>query len=450
MSGENFSDVSCLVGLYDDLQFSVVAGVRSVVAIFSLACSAIVISLICCCKKYQVASQKLIFGLAIISALHSVVFAIIRTTSQVQDVSCSVLGFAELYSSWVELMLISCTMGHLLLLVVYGRELSYLIHMVISFLTPLLWCWIPFINLSYGSVGPWCGIRIHISDEDCGLYLMGVVFRFMLWQVPLYTVSLVFFLVCFFLIFKKLRRDSIKWEGAHYDPEAEKAKTEVISQLVPLLFYPMIFLVLKLPLLINQIYEVVRPEEPQLVLWLLDALTSPLGGAVIALVYTCDTSSLSKVRRCCQHCLCCYLSLSQEEGFQRSRSTGSQVADYGNRLDATFGDSMDAQRARVAMQRAKIEERLAMGSRNGAYRSSSKEENVEVNVTPASRASESNESHQSLEELTESSQNNPFMQNNPSTQVGNVGEEDTRSSSSRHDQGDGDCHSPLPEGHESH
>ena len=363
------SNTSCIADLYDNVDFYIAAGVRTTVAIFSLVCSVVVISLICCCRKYEFSNQRLILCLAAISALHSVVFAVGRPTRNVLDISCWVLGFADLYSSWVELLFIGCITMHLLLLVIYGREPTYTIYIFISFATPLLWCLLPFINLSYGSSGPWCGIRIHRSDEDCSLYSLGAIFRFAFWQVPLYTIFLIFFIVCLLLVFKKLRRDSVKWEGAHYDPEAKKAKNEVISQVKPLLFYPMVFLILKLPLLLNQIYEAVRPQEPELALWLLDALVTPLGGAVTALLYVCDATTLSKIRRCCQHCLCCYLSLSidrAEEGFSRTRSIGSQVENYCVGLETTFGDSMEGQRAKVARQKRKIEERLAAGLRNAS------------------------------------------------------------------------------------
>ena len=356
------SNGSCVAELYGNAQFTAVAAVRSLVALFSLLCSVMVVSLVCCCKKYRVSSQRLILGLAVISAMHSLVYGVFRSSTTVSDISCLVLGFAELYCSWVELMLLSCMMVYLLLLVVGGRELSYVVQMLLSFLLPLTWCWVPFLFKSFGAVGPWCGIRAHRSDEDCGLYTTGVIFRFILWQIPLFGAFSVFFLVCFLLFFRKLRRDSVKWEAAHYEPKAKEAKKIVIRQLMPLLSYPVIYLLLKFPLLLNQIYEAVHPESPVLVLWLLDGLTSPLAGAVIALVYACDKSTLSKVKLWCRSCSCCYLPLCRskaEEEFHRSRSSTKHVVDYSVGVDTVFGDSMDGQKAKVALQKATIEQRLA-------------------------------------------------------------------------------------------
>lgn len=386
-SSEN---ISCISVLYDTPAFKAVAAVRTAVAVFSLACSLVVIFLVCCYKKYQFFPQRLILYLAIVSAVHSVVFGVSRVnyhaTRSVLDVLCLVDGFAELYTSWVELLLIACITAHLFLLLVCGIETSQkeVLHLLVSFLTPLLWCWVPFIDHSFGSSGPWCGIRVH-SEDDCSLYVLGVVLRFLLWQVPLYSLFLIFFLSCLLAILSKLKKDSLKWEGSHYDPKAQKVKLKMIRQVKPLLYYPMVFLLLKLPLLISQIYEAVHPQKPTVILWLLDALTSPMGGAVIALVYVCDATTRTKLWHCGQQwrsghlCSCCYCCLptdGADDGEGRRKRSSTHVVDYSVEVDAIFGDSMEGEKARrMLRQQARIEELLTAGARNLSFETSCNNQN---------------------------------------------------------------------------
>lgn len=359
---------TCFSLLYDTPFFKALAAVRTTVAVFSFTCSLLVIFLICCYKKYQFFPQRLILYLAIVSAVHSVVFAVSRVdyhdARNVLDVLCLVDGFAELYSSWVELLLIVCITAHLFLLLVFGIETSQkeVLHLLVSFLSPLLWCWIPFVDHSFGSSGPWCGIRIH-SEGDCSLYVLGAVLRFLLWQVPLYSFFFVFFLVCLLTILCKLKKDSRTWEGAHYDPKAQEVKLKMIRQVKPLLYYPMVFLVLKLPLLISQIYEAIHPQKPMEVFWFIDALTSPLGGAVIALVYVCDASTRSRLRHCgrqwrsgqiCYCCYCCLPLTATDDGENRRKRSSTHVVEYSVEVDHMFGDSVEGEKARRMLRQQAI------------------------------------------------------------------------------------------------
>ena len=371
---EDIDNISCISLLYDTKVFKGIAALRSAVALFSFLCCVTVIFLICYYKKYQFFPQRLILYLAVVSTVHSIVFIVGRVnyhaTREVADTLCMVVGFIALYASWVELLLIACITTHLFLLLVLGVETSQkeVLHLLVSFILPLLWCWIPFIENSFGSSGPWCGIRIH-NEVDCGLHLFGGLLRFFLWHIPLYTFFLIFFLSCLLAILFKLNKDSLEWEG---DPQKQETKQKIIAQVKPLIFYPMIFVLFKLPLLINHLYETIDPQEPVPALWFFDALTSPLGGAVVPLVYVCDANTRTKLRVFSREIRprlheCC--------GFGSRETPG--VVDYSVEADGIFGDSMEGELAR---RRLRQQSQLSKISNLTNEHSSSDNTNNENNI----------------------------------------------------------------------
>ncbi len=346
---ENIS--SCVSLLYDTDVFRGIAAIRSTVSVFSFLCCLTVIFLIICYRKYHFFPQRLILYLAVVSAFHSCVLSASRVNYHsmrpLKDPYCMASGFLELYSSWVEVLLIACIITHLLLLLILGMESSRMevVHLIVSFILPFLWCWIPLIGHAFGTTGPWCGVRVHTEQRECRMYTLGTILRFILWQIPIFSLFLIFFLTCIMVIVCKLKKDALEWDGSHYDPEAQKAKQKMIRQVKALLCYPIVFLLLKLPLLFSQLYETTHPCEPQAVLWLLDALTSPLGGAVVALVYVCDANTRTKLRACCSN---------RKEGGRgwswrdclANRAAASDPVHYSIEGDTMFGDSLEGELAR--------------------------------------------------------------------------------------------------------
>jgi len=83
------------------------------------------------------------------------------------------------------------------------------------------------------------------------------------------------------------------WEGK-YDPETERRKEMQLKEVRPLLWYPLIFLLLNLFPLINRLYDA-SDGPPIIALWYLQAIFSPLQGGFIAIVYTLDKETRQRL-----------------------------------------------------------------------------------------------------------------------------------------------------------
>ena len=303
---------NCLQSPFDSLGFKLVAILRACAGLFSFFCSIGVIMVIIFCQKYHFFRHRLILYLAIAAMLHALAFTVGRVEFEshrpIEDNYCYFAGFFETVTAWVELLSICCLTFHLFAITVRRKphtgnlEGAYL---VVTFVLPFFWCWIPFLSHSYGSSGPWCGIRS--TNDQCQLFHFGNALRFIIWQAPFYTIVLVI-LMASISIAIKIRRDIHVWEGT-IEPQAQVRKQEIEKEVKPLLWYPVVYLILKTFLLINHIYDAARPHSPMLCFWLLRALTSPFAGTFVALVYTMDRETRSRmkpslVKAACRS-LCC-------------------------------------------------------------------------------------------------------------------------------------------------
>ena len=347
----NSSSVCEPLEVFDSWLYKIVAIVCSLVALFSLLCSVGVVVVILCSKKYRVFHQLLTLHLAVATIAHSLIYTIGRVDfSAERELSpphCMFIGCADLYTSWVELLTIASITLNLILLSVYEKQVGkiHLIHVIVVYLSPLLWIWIPFTVGGFGVRGPWCGIRVH--GPSCEVFLAGIFMRFALWQIPLYTIFLPLFIISSIVVFIKLKRRTEHWDGPGSDPEAiaRKGRHKIFREIKPLLLFPIIYLLLKLPLLISQIYEAIEPLEPVIVLWILEAIFSPLAGAVIAVMYGLDPQTRTKLRRCQIQSLfmsCCGVCVRM---CKREKTT--KVSAYNVCQHEAYGDSVEGEAARV-------------------------------------------------------------------------------------------------------
>lgn len=336
--------------LFDSQPYKIVAIVCSLIALFSLLCSTGVVVVILCSKKYRVFHQCLTLHLAVATIAHSLIYTIGRVNfSAERELSppyCMFIGFADLYTSWVELLAIASITFNLILLSIYEKQVDkiHIVHVIVVYLSPLLWIWIPFTVGGFGVRGPWCGIRVH--GPSCEVFRTGIFMRFALWQVPLYTFFLPLFIISSIVVFIKLKRRTEHWDGPGSDPEAiaRKGRYKIFREIKPLLLFPIIYLLLKLPLLISQIYEAVEPLEPVIVLWILEAIFSPLAGAVIAVMYGLDPQTRTKLRRCQLQSLfvsCCGVCV------RMCKRQDTRVAAYNVGRHEAYGDSVEGEAARV-------------------------------------------------------------------------------------------------------
>ena len=301
MSANNSSDLSCFEK-YDNRGFVAVVAIRATGGAISLVCCVAMILLIVLFKKYKFFTQRLILYLAIATLAYSVV-SIINVEGfrsyRVESLRgyCVFAGFLEqLMSCWVPIA-ITCIVVDLFFKVVINRpterlEIPYLL---LTFASPLLYSWIPFIYLAYGQAGAWCWIRDK-NYKDCSDFRFGTALRFTIFWVPLYLLMflLVIMLVVVFVILRKRQRE---WVG-NFDPDVKELKKRMQKEVLPLIAYPIIFLVLNIFPFVNRIANIVE-SDPILPLWILAALSIPFQGPVITIAFVIDpeTRSLLTGRR---------------------------------------------------------------------------------------------------------------------------------------------------------
>ena len=263
----------------------------------ALACAG-VIALILLFKKHQFFTQRLVLYLNIIALTNAVSVTLHRVdyngSNSATQGFCMFSGFLDQTTSWGLLIAVCCITVNLLLNVVFQKRTERLekLYFVLIFVFPLTFNWIPFIKQAYGLAGAWCWIRS--EEEDCSIFVFGVVLRFVLWYVPLYVI-LIILIVIYIVILYKIAKDRHKWEGK-YDPNSQQRKEQMQKEVRPLIAYPLIYLLINMVPLINRIHNIASPEDPELTLWILSALLFPLTGGFMALAFTFDPQTLQRLK----------------------------------------------------------------------------------------------------------------------------------------------------------
>ena len=272
---------------YDRPEYIGVTVASVVCAFISFTASCIVISLIVLLKKYQVLVERLILYLCIATLINGISQMIHRADYIGTDINkerfCAFAGFFEQHAGWMQLGAMACITIHLFLCAVVNVRLEKLevVYFVLIFFAPLTFNWIPFIQLAYGRAGAWCWIRD--ENEDCSDFPFGKVIRFVLWYIPLYVILIVLIILYIFILYK-LNRTRKHWVG-RYDPTTAGVKEQTRSEVIPLIWYPLIYLLLNIFPLINRIHNIAAPNNPSLALWYLHAISYPLVGAFIAIPF---------------------------------------------------------------------------------------------------------------------------------------------------------------------
>ena len=280
-------------------QYVAVAALSACTGMVSVVASLIVIIGILVFKKYLFFIQRLILYLSIAVLLNAVSIVlrlqrvvILYGNNDHLHPLCVFTSFMDQTTAWSELIAICCISCSLLLNVLLLRSVEKLevVYALLIFVLPLLFNWIPFIMSSYGEAGAWCWIRN--VDEDCNNFTLGSYLRFILWYAPLYVI--LFILVASYVVIvyrvQTLRR---KW-GGMFDPEINKKKEKMRSELCPVIWYPLIYLILNIFPLMNRIHDATG-AHPELTLWIFHAFFSPLKGGFIALAYALDSETVRRL-----------------------------------------------------------------------------------------------------------------------------------------------------------
>ena len=280
-------------------QFTPIAILRATVGTFSALCCVLVISLIIFFKKYKFFTQRLILYLALAALIHSLSYPLARvnyyTPRPLFDAYCYFAGFFNLYSSWIEVLSLSCLTFNVFLNAVldkWPQNVEY-VYIAFTYLTPLLWTWIPFIDRTFANGDAWCDIRT--SNEDCSGHEFGAIVRFILWYIPLFLLSIVLSIASLVAACKIWQRSKYLAVTFHSAANVEHMQS-LQKEVKPLIWYPIIYLLLNIFSFVNRIDIAANPEDSHLATWYLHIFTSPLRGAFIAVIYALDPETRKRLR----------------------------------------------------------------------------------------------------------------------------------------------------------
>lgn len=320
---------------YNTVVYIAVAAVRAGVGVFSAACCLAVILIIVVYKKHHDFTQRLVLNLAIAALVHSISYPLARVNFysdlQLFDPYCYFGGFLNLYSSWIEVLALMCIVYHLFVGGVLERPTHRfeLLFWLATYAFPLVWCWIPFINRSYATSGAWCAIRS--QNIDCSSFMFGQVLQFALWYIPLYLLLFFTFIISV-IVAVKVHQDTQRWSGL-FDKDVQAKKERIKTEIRPLIWFPVIYLILNTFSFIDRIYNIVSPDDPQVVLTYLHVFSAPFRGAFVALVYTLvDRGTVQRLRwrqlrAACQDC--CY-------GYRTVQEYPALTGDTGESLSCHY------------------------------------------------------------------------------------------------------------------
>ena len=318
---------------YNTSEFIAIAAVNSALGGVSLMACLFVMGLILLLKKYRIFTQRLILYLTIAAALESLCVVTQATVyfpeTDAYKGYCMWSGFFSQVTNWSQLMAVCCiTFDLFLTTVLHKNSRREWIYILAIFVFPLLINWIPFIGSSYGQAGPWCWIRTVNREENCTKYVFGVAMRVVLWLGLLYPLLTVVLVTNVFILISV--QYQVRTFQGKYDPDNYKRKQMMAKEIRPLVVYPIIFFFLYLFSFVNRLSDTIT-SEPKAALHWLDAVTTPLNGGIIALVYTLDRDTRKRLRwsRLKGECVhCCFRKEVVEYPIEQGRTDSFTLTEY--------------------------------------------------------------------------------------------------------------------------
>lgn len=295
--------------IYESYPYVIVAVVHSASATLSALCCIFVIIMIFLLKKNGFFIQRLIIyhclatlvrSLALILLLHRLGY---DSDSRVIEVLCTVSGFLNQLSLWYIAVDFAVITFVLLLMGVFNKNVARLegLYVVLIFIFPLAFNWIPFIDNSYGRFEAVCWIR-DINYDNCTRHNFGSILQTALWTVPSFVILVVmipiYVIVAVYLTKQKYcnRWQKIESMITAANLETNALKKHLIEELWPLVLLTFGAVALNAFPTANMIYSAINPDDPLLALWMLQAIFSPLQGGYIAMVYLLDQDTIKRFK----------------------------------------------------------------------------------------------------------------------------------------------------------
>lgn len=280
-------------GHLNGTMYTIAGIVHSCSATISFFASLIVIFMIILFKKVQFFTHRLILYLSLAAMLYSVATASSKTDYYTLNRQlCKWIAFATQYSQWCLLMAVCVMTGDVLVRMARAEKVEHpnrtssyleLFYIVLIFVVPASFNWLPLLWNLYGISGDWCWVKDTVlNGRHCELhYKRGLALQFGLWYGPLFLVC------CLIIISYVIIYLLLKYQRRHmntYDPGRIQLIREIRKEIYCIVWYPVVFMVINIFPLADRIYMIFN-EEPLYVLLLLHALISPLQGGLVCLMY---------------------------------------------------------------------------------------------------------------------------------------------------------------------
>eukprot|EP00731_Ephydatia_muelleri_P001190 Em0001g1190a len=279
----NVSNHSCSVSSSSSF-FKIVSAIRAASGLTSMVFSIFAVVLSVLTKKYLVPHQRTVLYYSVSCTLKGITCALSRVDYFFENEGtrafCIVEGFADEYAGWM-VLLSSLSIAYHLCMEVLGREhggrCAQRLWLVLIFIFPLTFCWIPFINLAYGQSADWAWCSFRKVLEDCTDFVFARVLYYVLWLVPAIILIVVFFVFYATSVVIVVRRRA-QWNPMCNDPDIIKKKKQLEREVATL----------TLP----------QTEKRVASLWILYAIVPQLCSGMIAFFMTVDIVSCSAFVRC--------------------------------------------------------------------------------------------------------------------------------------------------------
>ena len=242
----------------------------SIISFVFLFC---VIGIIIMSKLYKMFVQRLILIMCFCSLVNTAMFFI--NVDKANVAVCRIQGFFNQFMSWTELLWVCVITGNIFS-TIHGYQMKHhekKIHLIV-WLTSLFWSVIPLFGMNYGPAGSWCWVK----RENTSM-------RFGVWYIPMIIIVFVMLVLCVYLICCPSSSDK---EYVHANSVFAQQQRQSLrqSEVRPLVAYPIIYLLLNMPMLIYRIDDAIHPKlVPDYTLLILSVIATPLVGTFNAIAF---------------------------------------------------------------------------------------------------------------------------------------------------------------------
>lgn len=273
-------------------------GISGFVALLTSMTALLVIMLLKAFKKY---SQRLFLYLTFATLLHAPVY-IMEVMSvechtkdnsssypKAQEPLCTITGVADIYSSWLQNLIILWITAYLFRIVVLRKIINTMkleLSIIIVFtIIPIPVAVIPYlVNNKYGINGAWCWF-ITYKEKHCEeIDWWGLGYQLGIWNIPFFIETLVIIVTLSTILVVLIRRGFTMTQFRDFRLEYRR----LLKESLLLLIFPGIYCIINIFEIIVDMIGIKNDLYP---LWLIDAVLNPskavlvIGGYLISILW---------------------------------------------------------------------------------------------------------------------------------------------------------------------